>query len=38
MTEIKKAGKTGTDEVVKALLKGVTDVQPQVPQRVQVPV
>lgn len=38
MKEIKQAGKSGTDEVVKALLKGVTDVNPQVPQRVEVPV
>ncbi|KFZ01603.1 hypothetical protein V501_09927 [Pseudogymnoascus sp. VKM F-4519 (FW-2642)] len=35
--EIQQAGKAGTDEVVKALLKGVTDVNPQAPQRVVVP-
>jgi hypothetical protein len=33
---IKQAGKSGADEVVKALLKGVTDVHPQVPERKEV--
>lgn len=37
MKEIQQAGKAGRDEVVKALLKGVTDVNPQAPQRVVVP-
>lgn len=37
MKSIKEAGNKGKEEVVKALLKGVSDVHPQVPDRIEVP-
>lgn len=37
MKGIKAAGKKGQDAVVKDLLKGVVDVKPVVPERIEVP-
>lgn len=34
---IKEAGSKGKDEVVNALLGGVTNVNPQAPDRIEVP-
>lgn len=37
MKEIKEAGKTGQDEVVKELLKAVFEINPVVPERIEKP-
>jgi V-type H+-transporting ATPase subunit G len=37
MKEIKEAGKTGQDKVVKDLLKAVFDITPVVPERIEIP-
>lgn len=37
MKDIKVAGKKGTDQVVKDLLKAVFDVKPVVPERIEIP-
>lgn len=37
MKAIKEAGNKGKEEVVKALLKGVSDVHPRVPDRIEIP-
>ena len=37
MKEIKKAGKTGQDKVVKDLLRAVFEITPVVPERIEKP-